>query len=67
MRGRNYLGIIHLDDDFVFCCAGQRVSGGDDAVTHNATFWFIDRRETIHLQYVLLEQWILHVLFYDLR
>ena len=33
MRGRNYLGSIHLDDGFVFCCAGQQMCR-QDAIMH---------------------------------
>lgn len=33
MTGCNYLGSIHLDDGFVFCCAGKQM-WRHDAVMH---------------------------------
>ena len=44
MRGRNYLGGIHLDDGFsVFCCAGQQMRRHDANYAQDARFWFIGR------------------------
>lgn len=56
MRGRNYLGRIHLDDGSLCVCVFLLRWPTDVRAWCNyaedATFWFIGRAEIIHLCYV---------------